>query len=476
MITHRCLAIDIGASSGRHILGWLEDGVLKLEEIHRFPNGMEEIDGSLCWDVDALVGEIILGLKKCAQQGKIPTSVGIDTWGVDYVLIDKSGNRVGPAIAYRDSRTDGIYEKLFKIIPESELYSRVGLQKQPFNSINQLLAAKLENPQYFDNAEHLLFMPDYLHYRLCGAKKTEYTIASTSGLVNAIEKDWDWEIISRCGFPEKIFGEIVPAGTAIGKFSNDIQKAVGFDCTVIMPPSHDTASAFLAVPAKSKNSVYISSGTWSLMGIELQSPITNDEARIANFTNEGGYNYRYRFLKNIMGLWLLQSVRSEIGDGVSYADLVGLARASSCESLFDVNSDSLFSPKSMVEEVKSACKEHNQPEPSSLGDYAKCICRSLASFYAQTVKQLETLSGKSFDYVNIIGGGSENMYLNELTALACNLPVIAGPAEATAIGNIVSQMLAAGEIKDVESAREIIRQSFSVREVSPEKIIETEVL
>jgi len=467
MTTQTYLAIDIGASSGRHILGWLENGKLKLEEIHRFPNGMDNIEGKLCWDVDSLFSEVITGLKKCAELGRIPLSVGIDTWGVDYVLLDKDGNRIGPAIAYRDSRTDGIYDELFKLIPESELYFRAGLQKQPFNSINQLLAAKLKDPHYFDGAERLLFMPDYLHYLLCGTKKTEYTIASTSGLVNAQERTWDDAIIARCGFPKKIFGEIVPAGTVLGRLTSTVRETVGFDCAVVMPPSHDTASAFLAVPAKSSNSVYISSGTWSLMGVELEHPITTTDARIANFTNEGGYNYRHRFLKNIMGLWLLQSVRQEIGNGINYAQLVDLARASSCESIFDVEDESLFAPKSMVEAIKAACKKHSQPEPSSLGDFAKCICSSLAALYAKTVRQLEILSGKNFDYINIIGGGSENAYLNELTAFACGLPVIAGPTEGSALGNIVSQIIAEGELKDIESARTVISDSFSVREILP---------
>ena len=461
------LAIDIGASSGRHILGWVENGKLKLEEIHRFPNGMTEIAGSLCWDVDALFSEIILGLKKCSELGKIPLSVGIDTWGVDYVLLDKDGNRVGPAVAYRDSRTDGIYDELFKLISESELYAKVGLQKQPFNSINQLLAAKLKNPHYFDVAHRLLFMPDYLHYLLCGVQKTEYTIASTSGLVNAHGRCWDDEIISSCGFPREIFGEIVPPGTVLGGLTEMVRELVGFDCSVVMPPSHDTASAFLAVPAKSDNSVYISSGTWSLIGLELLEPITTQDARIANLTNEGGYNYRYRFLKNIMGLWLLQSVRCEIGEGIGFAEIAKLAEISTCDSIFDVEDERLFAPDSMVSAIKAACREQNQPEPSDLGDFARCICRSLAKSYAKVVNQLRSLSGKDFDYINIIGGGSENTYLNELTAETCGLPVVAGPTEGSALGNIVSQMIASGEFSDSSDARETIRKSFDIKEILP---------
>ncbi|MCL2202257.1 MAG: rhamnulokinase [Oscillospiraceae bacterium] len=467
MVTKTHLAIDIGASSGRHILGWLEDGQLKLEEVHRFHNEMTEIDGALCWDVDALFDEIITGLKKCAGLGHIPCSLGIDTWGVDFVLLDGAGMRVGPAVAYRDSRTDGIYEELFKIIPETELYSRVGLQKQPFNSINQLLACKLKTPQYLQAAEHLLFMPDYLHYRLCGVMKTEYTIASTSGLVNAQSKNWDEEVIERMGFPRKIFKDIVPAGTVIGSLTENVKALVGFDCEVVMPPSHDTASAFLAVPAKSEDSVYISSGTWSLMGVELPAPVTTEAGLEANFTNEGGYDYRYRFLKNIMGLWILQSVRKEIASDISFAELVVLARKSDYDAAFDVNEERFFAPQSMSEQVRDACKERGFSEPQTPGDYARCIYQSLADSYAATIKTLQALTGKDFNYINIIGGGSANGYLNELTAKTCGITVYAGPSEGTALGNIVSQMIAFGQLGGIEAARKVISDSFDITEVLP---------
>ena len=461
------LAIDIGASSGRNIAGWLDDGIIHLKEIHRFPNAMKQLDDLLCWDVDSIFDEIIKGMKKCNQLGIIPTSVGIDTWGVDYILVDKDGNRVGPAVAYRDNRTEGMDFEVNKCISEPELYSRNGLQKMMFNSIYQLMAVKTKTPHLLSEAAHLLFMPDYLHYKLCGILKTEYTIASTSGLLGAASKNWDDEIITRCGFPRQLFCELVPAGSILGRLTEDVRQSVGFDCTVALPPTHDTASAFLAVPAKSDNSIYISSGTWSLMGVELFSPITTEESRISNLTNEGGYQYRYRYLKNIMGLWILQSIHREKGDGISFADLVDLTRASNYDGVIDVDEDRFFAPDSMVTTVKEACLEGGYTSPQSIGDMARCVCRSLAISYAKTANMLHKLTGKQYDSINIIGGGSENTYLNEVTAQTCNLPVYAGPAEGTALGNIVSQMITDGELPDLESARKAIRRSFDIHEVLP---------
>jgi len=462
------LAIDIGASGGRHILGWLDDGKLILEEIHRFPNGMQEKDGSLYWDVEAIFSEIIIGLKKCADVGKIPVSVGVDTWGVDFVLTDKDGNLVAPTTAYRDSRTDGMDIEVSKFISESELYKRAGIQKMLINTVYQLMAIKKGNESALKSAAHLLMMPDYLHYRLSGVMKNEYTIATTGSLVNAETKTWDDDIISRCGFPREIFGEIVPAGTVLGGFTDDVKKAVGFDSTVIMPPSHDTASAFLAVPTKSDCSVYISSGTWSLMGVERLSPITGETSRVANITNEGGYNYRYRYLKNIAGLWLLQCVRKEIGDGIDYAELVTMARKSNCYAIFDVNDERFTAPESMTQAIRDACKEDGQAVPESIADFARCIFRSLAVSYANTAKDLEALTGTVFDSVNIIGGGSQNEFLNELTAEACRLPVYAGPTEGTALGSIAAQMISMGVLSDLEAARKVIRNSFEIKLYSSE--------
>ena len=458
------LAIDIGASGGRLILGRLCENKLVTEEIHRFQNGMIKTESNLCWDIDGLYGEILTGLRKCKQQDKIPASVGIDTWGVDFVLLDPAGNTVGPVVAYRDSRTDGMDAEVDKVISESDLYARAGIQKMFFNTIYQLMGVKIHTPQYFKDASDMLFMPDYLHYKLCGIKKNEYTIASTSCLLNAKNKTWDEELIKLCGFPRKIFGEIVPAGTVLGGLTDKLRESVGFDCLVVTPPSHDTASAFLAVPAKSKKSIYISSGTWSLLGVELPEPITTKESYKANFTNEGGYNYRYRYLKNIAGLWLMQSVHKEIGNNIGHSELVELARNSGCDSIFDVNDERLAAPESMTDTIRICCREHGMALPQSLGDFARCIFRSLAESYADTVNVLKGLTDTKYDSINIIGGGSQNEYLNSLTAAACGLPVYAGPTEGTALGNIASQMITLGVLPDLETAREVIRNSFDIKE------------
>ena len=459
------LAIDIGASGGRHILGYQEGGILHLEEIHRFVNGMKSDGGSLCWDLDAIFDEIIIGLKKCALLDKKPVSVGIDTWGVDFVLLDKKGFRLGPSIAYRDCRTDGMDLEVYKCISDNELYERTGTQKMLLNTIFQLMAVLRKTPQYLDEAANLLMIPDYLHYRLCGVMKNEYTIASTSGLINARTKTWDDDIIARCGFPKGIFGDIVPAGSIIGRFTDEVKATVGYDCTVIMPPSHDTASAFLAVPAKSGRSVYISSGTWSLMGVELCEPITNPASKSAGFTNEGGYEDMYRYIKNIAGMWLIQSVYKEIGDGIDYTELVALARESDYDIIFDVNDETLTAPASMVSAISKVCLNSGGAAPDGLGDFARCIFRSLAASYANTIKDLQAITGTVYDSINIIGGASRNKYLNELCAEACQLPVYAGPAEGTALGNIASQMIAYGGLSGPDAVREAIGRSFHIHEV-----------
>jgi len=464
MKTQPRLAIDIGASGGRHILGYLEDGYIKLEEVYRFKNSTEKRYGHLCWDVEKILNDVVAGLKKCAELDAIPASVGIDTWGVDNVLLDRDGNNIEPVVAYRDDRTIGMDQKVYENVPEDELYFRTGIAKQQFNTIYQLMAMKTNAPHMLEGAAYMLLMPDYLHYRLSGKIYTEYTNATTTGLIGAESKTWDDEIIGRCGFPRGIFNEIVPAGTILGGLSDDIREAVGFSCKVILPPTHDTASAFIAVPAKSSSSVYISSGTWSLMGLELDRPITSEASRAANITNEGGYKYRYRYLKNIMGLWMLQSVQREIGAGASYPELINMARASGCDSLVDVNDNRFYAPKSMVDAIRAVCLENGMAAPQTLGDITRCICRSLAKSYAQTVQELEFLTGKRFDSINVIGGGSENAFLNEETAKACGIPVYAGPTEGTALGNILVQMLACGELADVNGAREAVRRSFDIKE------------
>ena len=422
------LAIDIGASSGRHILGYMHEGKMKIEEIHRFENGMMDVDGSKCWDTEKLFDEIKLGMKKCKEIGKVPVSVSVDTWGVDFVLIGKDGKRLGNAVGYRDSRTKEMDKEVYKYISEASLYERTGIQKQLYNTIYQLMALKKNEPDVLNETECLLFTPDYYHYLLSGVKAAEYTIASTGQLVNPMDKDWDYELIDCLGYPRKIFPKMFKPGTILGNLLPEVQDEVGFDCNVIMPASHDTASAVMSVPAMGIDSVYISSGTWSLMGVELEKAICTPDCMRANFTNEGGYDYRYRFLKNIMGLWMIQSVRGELNKKYTYAELCEMAEEEKdFPSRVNVDDDSFFAPESMIEAIKEYCKNSNQPIPETVGQLSAVVYQSLADAYGAAIKEIEDITGKNYEAINIIGGGSNAEYLNKLTAMRTGMTVYAGP-------------------------------------------------
>ena len=462
------LAVDIGASSGRHILCHLEQGKMQLEEVYRFENGMVDVDGAKCWDADRLFAEIKNGMRCCAQMGKVPVSMGIDTWGVDFVLLDQEGHRLGNAVAYRDNRTQGMDAAVYKRIPERELYDRTGIAKQMYNTIYQLMALKEKEPQLLEQAEALLMSPDYYHYLLTGAKATEYTIASTGQLLNRKTGDWDWELIDLLGFPRKIFMPIQKPGTVLGDLTEAVQQEVGFNCKVILPGSHDTASAVLAVPTN-EETVYISSGTWSLMGVELKQANCCEESLAAGFTNEGSYGGGYRFLKNIMGLWMIQSVRQEYGKIYSFAQLCAMAEeAKTFDSRVNVNDDLFFAPDSMIGAVQTYCQKTCQQIPETPGEIASVIYRSLAQCYGETIRQIEEITGRTYDTVSIIGGGSNADYLNQLTADATGKTVYAGPTEATAIGNIAAQMLQAGLFENVAQARNCIFESFAVKTFAPQ--------
>lgn len=458
------LAIDMGASSGRHILGHLEDGKMVLEEVYRFENGMKKVDGHLCWDTEALSKDIIAGLKKCKEIGKIPEYMGIDTWGVDYVLLDKDDKVLGKTYGYRDKRTDDMDLEVAKCIPISELYARNGIQKTTFNTIYQLMAHKYHEPEILAQAETLLQTPDYYNFVLTGKKKSEYTMATTGQLVDPNTNDWDYELIDMLGFPRKIFIPLTPPGTIVGHFSEEIEKEVGFQCTVLQIASHDTASAVMAVPNPNGEALYISSGTWSLLGTEIKKPICTKESEIANFTNEGGYDYRFRYLKNIMGLWMIQSVRHETGDAYSFAQLCDMAEeVRDFPSRVDVNDQCFMAPDNMTQEIKDYCARTNQQVPETIGEVATVIYQSLAECYAQMFDKLEEITGNKFDAVNIVGGGSNADYLNRLTKEKSGRTIYTGPGEATAIGNIAAQMIEAGEIADLKEVRQCIFDSFGVK-------------
>lgn len=456
------LAVDIGASSGRHILGSVENGKIVLEEVYRFWNGMDHVDGMLCWDVDRLYREIITGMKKCKEIGKVPVSVGIDTWGVDFVLLDQEDQMVGRAVGYRDHRTDGMDQEVYRIIPEDELYERTGIQKAIYNTIYQLMAVKKEHPEYLEKAAAMLMIPDYFHFRLSGRKVQEYSEATTAQLVNPVTKDWDYELIDRLGFPRRIFMEIQMPGTAIGHLTEEVKEQVGYDCLVVLPPTHDTASAVMAIPTNAEDTCYISSGTWSLMGVERAEADCSSESKAANFTNEGGYDGKITYLANIMGLWMIQSVRNQLAPEMSYGELCEKASHEPIQTIVDCQDASFLSPDDMVEAVKEYCRKTNQEIPETLPALAGVIYRSLAKCYAEKLAEIEKITGVKYDRINIIGGGSNAAYLNELTAKYTGVPVYAGPGEATAIGNILSQMLEEGVFADLKEARDCVASSFDI--------------
>lgn len=463
------LAVDIGASSGRHMLARIQDGKIKLEEIYRFENGMKRVEGKLLWDTEHLFNEIINGMKKCKELNKIPVSMSIDTWAVDYVLLDQNDHVLGDSYGYRDHRTDGMDEVVNKVIDEKELYAKTGIQKQIFNTIYQLTAVKENTPELLEKAKTFIMLPDYFQFLLTGNKMCEYTNASTTQLVSPETYQWDEELIESLGLPKDIFLPISMPGTLVGSLKEDIKKEVGFDLDVVLCGSHDTASAVMAVPESTGESVYISSGTWSLMGIESMKAIINDEARTANFTNEGGYDHRFRFLKNIMGLWMIQSIRHEHNDAYSFAQLCELAQENKdFPSRVDVNDDKFLSPDNMTQAVQDYCKETGQKIPETIGELAEVVYQSLAICYKKAIHNLEEIAGKTYNSIHIIGGGSNASYLNHLTANATGKKIYAGPSEASALGNMLAQMIRNQEFTSLQNARICVFDSFDIKKYIPE--------
>ncbi len=461
------LAVDIGASTMRMILGWMENGKIQLQEVYRTANNQETRKGHLCWKMDELYSGIVAGLKQCKELGKIPTSMGIDTWGVDYVLLDGEDRILGDSVAYRDSRTEGMDKELEKVLPFAEHYAIAGIAKQPYNTVYQLMAQFREHPEHKD-AKTFLMVPDYLNFLLTGVKKNEYTNCSTTAMLDARTKNWSPEILSAAGIPSHLFAEKPCApGTVIGSLKKELAEDVGFDVTVIAPATHDTGSAFVAVPARDENAVYISSGTWSLLGVENPAPSTAENALASGFTNEGGYNDKIRFLKNIMGLWILQSIHREIDGRYSFGQMAEMAELhDSFPGRIDVNDQRFLAPKDMLWEILAALKE-NGYNGVSLPETLSCVNHGLADCYAAAIRDLEEMVGRKFTSVNIVGGGCQNAYLNRLTAQATGLPVFAGPTEGTALGNLMIQMLKNKEFTSLQEARNAIARSFEIKEVQP---------
>ncbi len=446
-----CLAIDIGASSGRHILGCIKDNKIVIQEVYRFENNIINQNGSIIWDIEHLVAEVINGIKECKSLNKIPKTVAIDTWGVDYVLLDKNANDVLPAVAYRDSRTDDIPNEIDKIIPRKALYARNGIQPINFNTIYQLYCDKKSGK--LDKAKYCLMIPAYLSFKLTGVIKNEYTNLTTGALINAQTKTYDTELLNGLGIDQSLFGELCKPSDYIGNFSDEIKERVGFDSEVIFCASHDTASA-VATCSVGDNGMYISSGTWSLIGTENLTPILTENALVGGFTNEGGINYRYRFLKNIMGMWLFQSIRRNLDKKYTYDQMMEHAKDSEFKEFINPNAKEFVAPDNMIEAIRNYLGKPDLP----IGDVLSSVYHSLANSYKTAVETIETVTGKKIDKINIIGGGSKDKYLNELTAKYTGLPVLAGPTEATAIGNLIAQFMYLDKDLTLEKARELAKE------------------
>ena len=456
------LAIDIGASSGRHIVSYLENGKMVTEEIYRFQNGPEELtayDGKkhLMWTHERLFTEILNGLKKAKEVGKIPYSVGIDTWGVDYALLDENDQAIGGTYCYRDSRTEATIPEVHSILPFADLYSKTGIQFATFNTVYQLLDDKKTGRM--EKAKSFLMLPDYFHFRLTGVKKQEYTNATTTGMVNAITHQWDEEILEKLGYKKELFGELSQPGTEVGEFSDEVAAIVGYKAKVVLPATHDTASAVLAAPLDAQTP-YISSGTWSLLGVEQNAAHTSAAAREAGYSNEGSVKGQFRLQINIMGLWMIQQVRHELGDKYSFVELAKMASENPIPDEFNVNDQKFFAPDSMINAINETVGR-----TLTVGEMAYAIYHNLARYYDLALKELEAVTGEKYDTLNIIGGGSQNKLLNAMTKEYTGKKVIAGPAEGTAIGNLMMQMVGCGDIANVQEGRQIIKNSFDIVEL-----------
>ena len=477
--TTNFLAFDLGAESGRAVLGRFDGEQLSLEEVHRFPNGPVRIHDSLHWNVLSLFSEMKLGLAKTIHEheGEL-TALGIDTWGVDFGLLDQAGHLIGNPYHYRDSRTDGMLERAFELVPRQEIFGQTGIQFMQLNTLFQLLAMAQQQAPALEIAQTLLMTPDLLNYWFTGQKVSEFTIASTSQCFDMAQNRWAMPLLEKLGLPAHIFPEVIQPGTELGPVLPLIAEEVGIStkAAVIAPGCHDTASAVAAVPvveADEASFAYISSGTWSLMGVETTAPVINDKSLAYNFTNEGGVQQTIRLLKNIMGLWLVQECRrtwAQQGEEFSYSDLTQLAAAApSFTALIDPDAAVFFAPGDMPARINDFCAQTGQTPLAGQGEFVRCALESLALKYRWTVERLEELIEPPIKAVHIVGGGSRNRLLNQFTANATGRPVVTGPIEATAIGNILMQMLAMGQINSLREGRAIVRRSFPVETYQPQE-------
>ncbi|TCL61522.1 rhamnulokinase [Hydrogenispora ethanolica] len=469
--TLNLLAVDLGAESGRTILGRLEGENLTLEEVNRFLNEPVYLGRHLYWDLPGLLREIKKGMRSAYQRAGSLNGIGVDTWGVDFGLLSASGELLGNPVHYRDSRTDGIMPRFFGKVPQAEVYRQTGIQMMPINTSCQLLALSEGHPELLECAASLLFIPGLLTYFLSGVKANDTTIASTSQLYNPVVQDWAFDLIKGLSLPRSLFAPLVQPGTVLGELTPDTAAELGMSAKVIAIGGHDTASAVAAIPATEDPFVYISCGTWSLIGTELREPLINARAQALNFTNEVGVDHRIRFLKNVIGLWLLQRCRqswSKQGQDYDYAQLTQLAAAAEpWRTLIDPDAPEFLNPRDMVEAIRQFVEKTGQPVPDSPGAMVRCILESLALKYWWVVGRLEELTGARYHGIHMVGGGTKNELLCQLTADITGQPVLTGPIEATAIGNLLTQALALGKIADLEALRRIVRVSFPPRVYQP---------
>lgn len=465
------LAFDLGAESGRAMLGAVGAAGLTVEELHRFPNTPVRALGALYWDVLRLWHEIQRGLAIVGRERRVKLDgIGVDTWGVDFALLGADGGPLDNPRHYRDTRTQGVMQQAFAVVPRAEIFAQTGIQFLPFNSLYQLYALKLAGAPALAAARSLLFMPDLLNYWLTGVARAELTIASTSQFYDPRRRGWALDLLDRLGLPARILPEIVPPGTRLGPLLESVAGPAGLDAVPVYATGcHDTASAVAAVPAEGDDWCYISSGTWSLMGAELDAPVINEQVLQQNLTNEMGAGGKVRFLKNIAGLWLLQECRRAWalgGTEYSYDDLVRQAAAAKPFTAI-LNPDAFLEPGGMPRQIAEHCKASGQPAPATPGEFTRTILESLAVRYRQVIESLEALAGRRFRIIHIVGGGARNALLNQFVADATGRTVIAGPSEATAIGNILIQAMGAGQLPGLEPARALVRRSFALQTYRP---------
>ncbi|MFO7898794.1 MAG: rhamnulokinase family protein [Planctomycetota bacterium] len=466
----KLLAIDVGASSGRAMLGDLHDGTLTLTDLHRFDNAPVEKDGHKHWGVTELGSQVYIALTKAGADVR---SVGIDTWGVDYGYLGKVGQLVALPFAYRDERTQGVPERVHRTVPFERIYEITGIQYMPINTIYQMADDAASRPEVLRRADRMLMMPELLSHLLTGEYAAEYSIASTSALVDARARTWSDELIAELGLPRRLFGDLSRPGEFRAPVQPEVRRQTRCRADVILPGCHDTASAVAATPLPDSGAMYISSGTWSLAGMELEAPLINERARENNFTNEGGVAGTIRLLKNVMGLWLVQELRrlwAEDGDRLSFAEICDRAeQATPFAALIDPNRERFLAPDDMRAEIRDECARTGQPAPDGVGPLARTVFESLALAYRECLDQLRELTGEEIDRVHVVGGGVQNELLCQMTANACGVPVYAGPVEATAIGNLLVQAIALGELADLAAARQIVRTAFPPREYAPQE-------